>query len=55
MPLGGLKNGKPEKTLTLDSFLAAERGKESVARHVAARTPEANGRALQELACATIG
>lgn len=29
--LGGIKNGKPEKTLMLDSFLALERGREPVA------------------------
>ena len=32
VPLGGFKNGKPEKTLMLDSFLALERNHESVAR-----------------------
>jgi len=31
VPLGGFKNGKPEKTLMLDSFLALERNHESVA------------------------
>ncbi|MGH7745849.1 MAG: type I-G CRISPR-associated protein Csb2, partial [Candidatus Dormibacteria bacterium] len=28
VPLGGLKNGKPERTLLIDSFLALERGRE---------------------------
>lgn len=31
VPLGGFKNGKPEKTLMLDSFLALERNHESAA------------------------
>lgn len=58
VPLGGLKNGKPEKTLMLDSFLALERGKESVAAAFVVwprviLTP--HERALLERACTTIG
>lgn len=32
MPLGSVKNGEPERTLVLDSFIALERGRESCAR-----------------------
>ncbi|HVA27253.1 MAG TPA: type I-U CRISPR-associated protein Csb2 [Candidatus Baltobacteraceae bacterium] len=58
VPLGGLKNGKPEKTLMLDSFLALESGRESVATAYVAwpRTMlDAEERALLERACGYIG
>jgi len=58
VPLGNLKGGKPAKTLMLDSFLALEQGKESLATAyvVWPNLSLAPGeRALLECACATIG
>jgi CRISPR-associated protein Csb2 len=58
VPLGGLKSGKPEKTLMLDSFLALESDKECVATayvawpHAALAAQE---RAVLERACTAIG
>ena len=58
VPLGGLKKGKPEKTLMLDSFLALDRGKESVATAYVAwprATLAPDEQALLERACVAIG
>lgn len=58
VPLGGFKNGKPEKTLVLDSFLTLERGTEPVAvayaiwQNVDLSDAE---RALMERVCEAIG
>ncbi len=58
VPLGGLKGGKPEKTLMLDSFLALEHGREPHARAYAVWphvTLSSDERALLERVCAAIG
>ncbi len=57
VPLGGFKSGKPEKTLMLDSFLALECNRESVATaFVVWSRVELSGdeRSLLESACAAI-
>jgi CRISPR-associated protein Csb2 len=58
VPLGGFKNGAPEKTLILDSFIALERGREPVATgYVVWRDANiaSEERSLLERICAAIG
>lgn len=58
VPVGGVKDGKPEKALILDSFIALERGKESLATAYVAwpRATLAPGeQTLLERACVAIG
>jgi CRISPR-associated protein Csb2 len=58
MPLATIKNGRPETTLVLDSFIALERGRESTAAaytvwpHVELTPHE---RAILERCCALVG
>ncbi len=58
VPLGGLKSGKPERTLMLDSFLALERGREHGTRAFAIWQNVSLDRAVRELlerCCGLIG
>src|SRR5579884_926219 len=57
VPLGGLKDGKPERTLMLDSFIALERGREHEASAFAIWPSvqlSADERLLLERCCAMI-
>ena len=57
VPLGGLKNGKPERTLMLDSFVSLERGTEHGASAYAIWPNvelDAGGRDILELCCSGI-